>query len=163
MSPTRRDILAAIVAAPVAAILPAATWIPDASAAPVVPPQANPFEHGVHFTGFSTWQDVGTETLLSGRVELYADHKKAIVHVANWDRTDKGTNLVFRHPVVVSALQIVMSAMNEAFDGKRDMELIREDYVMCGDCLGVGWFKDVEGESDCALCSGKGYGMRSSR
>jgi hypothetical protein len=161
MSPTRRDILAAIVAAPVAAVLPAATWIPNASAAPDIPPRADPFKEGIHFTGFSTWQDVGTETLLSGRVELYADQKKAIVRVANWDRTDKGTNLVFRHPVVVSALQIVMSAMNEAFDGERNLELIREDDVMCGDCLGVGWFKDVDGQPDCHACRGKGYGYHS--
>jgi hypothetical protein len=93
---------------------------------------------------------------------MYADQKKAIVYLANWDRADDVTTLIFRHPVMVSAMQIVMSAMNDVFDRKRDLEMLRADDVMSGDCLGVGWFKDVEGQPDCPACAGKGYGMRSS-
>jgi hypothetical protein len=159
MSPTRRDILAAIVAAPVAAVLPAATWIPNASAAtgaanlPTLP-DVEP-----HLVGYMFFRDVTTNKLVGGNFEMYSSATKAIVWLRNSDDEDRDQRLIFRNPAAVAAVQLLTSAMGNAFGGATGAAEFRNDWIMCGDCRGAGWFEDIDGNRpDCPSCRGKGYG-----
>lgn len=160
MSPTRRDILAAIVAAPVAAVLPAATWIPDASAAPVAPDVPTLSSTESHIVGMMVFRDVATNKMISGRFEMYSSDSKAIVWLTNSDDDAQKERLVFRNPAAVGTVQLLSSAMRTAYGSSTDAEELRIDFVMCGACRGAGWFEDADGNRpDCPHCCGNGYGV----
>ncbi len=154
MSPTRRDILAAIAVAPLAAMLPANTGV--ASAIPAV---AESVDVTSHIGGCIVFREKATKTLVAGDVEIYFDQEKAIVWLGGAEDSTDPLEMVFRHPVAVGAIQVIVSAMGAQFGGETDTERVRNDYVICGDCRGIGWFKRTDGsERDCPSCCGKGYG-----
>jgi len=104
MSPTRRDILAMIAAAPVAALLPS-----EAAAHTVpLPP--------VHLCGIAIVSAPMERVRHDPWIEFYADSDKAIVRVTNPEDSEVWTEHVSRDPTAISSIRVVTDLLQEDWE-----------------------------------------------
>ena len=103
MSPTRRDVLTALVAMPVVALLPA-----NVEATPVLSLTPN------HLSGYGEFIDKVEHVGVGGRMEFYVDEVKAIFRVASLLTPDHWDVAIYRDPAVIAASGILSQMIREA-------------------------------------------------
>lgn len=100
MSPTRRDVLTALVAMPVVALLPANV---NASQSPVPDP--------IHLNGMAIMWPVDSPVRSYTLWEIYVDDGKTIIRVRDSEAPDEFHVAMWRNPQVVAAFRILGEMM----------------------------------------------------
>ena len=103
MSPARRDVLAALVAMPVVALLPlTADATPSLSLTPT------------HLSGYGEFIEKVEHVRVGGRMEFYVDEVKAIFRVASLLTPDQWDVAIYRDPAVIAAFRTLSQMIREA-------------------------------------------------
>ncbi len=103
MSPTRRDVLAALAALPIVALLPA-------NVEPTTSLSLTP----KHLSGYGEFIDKVDHVRVGGRMEFYVDDVKAIFRVASLLTPDHWDVAIYRDPAVIAAFGTLSQMIREA-------------------------------------------------